>query len=292
MAPEEIPAGQRIAVSRMTVFTLRLLAAVVGFLLLLVIARRRPRRRPLLPPRRQRDPEPHHLASLLSLDELRDKIGRWLESLEADGPVAALAALCGPARSCSGSASRRRPGAAARTAPGRRAHRPRHDRRPPPRRGQRPRRSCRDSPREVLGAKAKVSPNRSRPGGRARLKLTAAAGTDERPRPSSPGRELEVARRGTLAEAPDRHPQAAPRREDDLMLRQRLRFEGSTHRRRRRAGSLVALLGAALAYYGADDDAACLQGQPELRQRPLWLPHRLRLPLRPQPRRHLLLPTA
>jgi hypothetical protein len=36
-----------------------------------------------------------HLASLLSLDDLRDKVGTLLGTVEADGPVAALAVLCG-----------------------------------------------------------------------------------------------------------------------------------------------------------------------------------------------------
>src|SRR5689334_12461357 len=36
-----------------------------------------------------------HLASILGLDELRDTVGGWFESLEASGPDAALAALCG-----------------------------------------------------------------------------------------------------------------------------------------------------------------------------------------------------
>jgi hypothetical protein len=36
-----------------------------------------------------------HLASLLSLGDLRDEVAAWLASLEAPGPVAVLAALAG-----------------------------------------------------------------------------------------------------------------------------------------------------------------------------------------------------
>lgn len=44
-----------------------------------------------------------HLASLLALDELRDSVGGWLTDLEGGGPAAAVAALSGPAQSCSAS---------------------------------------------------------------------------------------------------------------------------------------------------------------------------------------------
>jgi hypothetical protein len=165
----------------MTVFVLRLLAAVVAFLMLLVIAvggivvaifciRGGTATLSL-----------HHLASLLSLPELRDKVGPWLESLEADGPVAALAALCGAGAVLIGIGlmvgalvpRRERVLIVERTDRGTIAAR---------------RRAVGDAladlaerPREVLGAKAKVSPNRKRTGGRARITLTEAAGTDERP---------------------------------------------------------------------------------------------------------------
>ena len=164
----------------MTVFGLRLLAAVLGFLLLVVIAvgglvialfcLRAGDATLSLP----------HLASLLTLDDLRDTVGDWLSSLGASGPAAALAALCGagavllgialivgammPRRErilviergdCGTIAARRRAAGNALV-------------------------SLAERPREILGAKAKVRPNRKRPGGRVRIKLTEAAGTDER----------------------------------------------------------------------------------------------------------------
>jgi hypothetical protein len=166
----------------MTVFLLRLLAAVVGFVLLVVIAvggvvvaifciRGATATLSL-----------HHLASLLSLPDLRDKVGPFLSSLEADGPVAALAALCGAGAILLGigllvgalmprrerilvvERSDRGTIAARRRAVGNALA------------------DLAERPREVIGAKAKVSPNRKRTGGRARLKLTEAAGTDERPK--------------------------------------------------------------------------------------------------------------
>jgi hypothetical protein len=165
----------------MSVFALRLLAAVVGFLLLVLIAvggivvaifciRGGTATLSL-----------HHLASLLSLPGLRDKVGPFLEGLEADGPVAALAALCGAGgvllgiglligalvprrervliieRSDRGTISARRRAAGNALV------------------------DLAERPREVIGVKARISPNRSRTGGRARLRLTEAAGTDERP---------------------------------------------------------------------------------------------------------------
>jgi hypothetical protein len=165
----------------MSVFALRLLAAVVGFLLLVVVAvggivvaifciRGGTATLSL-----------HHLASLISLPGLRDKVGPFLESLEADGPVAALAALCGAGGILLGiglligalvprrervlivERSERGTIAARRRAAGNALA------------------DLAERPREILSAKAKVSPNRKRAGGRARLKLTEAAGTDERP---------------------------------------------------------------------------------------------------------------
>jgi hypothetical protein len=166
----------------MTVFLLRLLAAVVGFILLVVVAvggvvvaifciRGATATLSL-----------HHLASLISLPALRNKVGPFLSSLEADGPAAALAALCGAGAILLGIAllfgalmprrervliverSDRGTIAARRRAAGNALV------------------DLAERPREVIGAKAKVSPNRSRTGGRARLKLTEAAGTDERPK--------------------------------------------------------------------------------------------------------------
>lgn len=166
----------------MTVFALRLLAAVVGFLLLVAVAvggvvvaifciRGATATLSL-----------HHLASLISLPGLRDKIGPFLASLEADGPAAALAALCGAGaillgiglmvgalvprrerilvveRSDRGTISARRRAAGSALV------------------------DLAERPREILSAKARVSPNRKRTGGHARLKLTEAAGTDERPK--------------------------------------------------------------------------------------------------------------
>lgn len=180
----------------MSVFLLRLLAAVLAFALLIAIAvggivvaifciRGGTATLSL-----------HHLSSLLSLPDLRDKIGPFLESLEASGPAAAIAALCGAGaillgvalllgalvprreriliveRSDRGTiAARRRPAGSALA-------------------------DLAEKPREVLSAKAKVSPNRSRTGGRARLKLTEAAGTDERPKAEQARTDL-----GDLAEA-------------------------------------------------------------------------------------------
>lgn len=180
----------------MTVFLLRLLAAVLAFVLLVVIAiggvvvaifciRGGTATLSL-----------HHLASLISLPDLRDKIGPFLESLEADGPAAAFAALCGagaialgvglivgavvPRRERVLVISREDRGtiAARRRALGNALA------------------DLAEKPREIIAAKAKVSPNRSRTGGRARLKLTEAAGTDERPKAEQARADL-----GDLAES-------------------------------------------------------------------------------------------
>jgi len=174
----------------MTVLPLRLIAAVLGFLLLIAIAvggmivaifclRGDSATLSLA-----------HLASLLSLDDLRDKVGPFLESLEADGPMAALAALCGAGAVLLGIGLMVG------------ALMPTRERRLIIERGERGtisgrRRAVGDAltdlaerPREVLGAKAKVRPNRNRSGGRARLKLTEAAGTDERPAAEQSRQEL------------------------------------------------------------------------------------------------------
>lgn len=174
----------------MTVFTWRVLSRLLGFTLLLVVAigglvvalfclRGGDATLSLT-----------HLASLLSLDGLRDTVGPWLESLEADGPVAALAVLCGLAavalgigllvgalvprrerllvirRADHGDITARRRAAANALS------------------------DLAERPREILGARARVRPNRRHPGGRARLKLLRAVGTDERPAAEQSRREL------------------------------------------------------------------------------------------------------
>jgi hypothetical protein len=174
----------------MTVPALRLLAAVVGFLLLVVIAvggvivaifclRGDSATLSLA-----------HLAGLLSLDGLRDGVGTLLARIEADGPVAVLSALCGLGAALLGIG----------LIVG--ALMPRRERRLVIESDERGTISARrravgdalaslaERPREILGAKAKVRPNRSHPGGRARLKLTEAAGTDERPVAEQSRREL------------------------------------------------------------------------------------------------------
>jgi hypothetical protein len=165
----------------MTVFLLRLLAAVVGFLLLVVIAAGGVVVAIFCIRGGSATLSLHHLASLISLPGLRDKIGSFLGTLEADGPAAALAALCGVGavllgigllvgalvprrervvvveRSDRGTISTRRAAAGDALV------------------------ALAERPREILSARAKISPNRGRTGGRARLKVTEAAGTDERP---------------------------------------------------------------------------------------------------------------
>ena len=166
----------------MSVFLLRLLAAILAFLLLVVVAVGGVVVAVFCIRGGTATLSLHHLASLISLPDLRDKVGPFLESLEADGPAAALAALCGAGaillgigliigalvprreriliveRSDRGTISAKRRAAGNALA------------------------DLAERPREVISAKAKVSPNRSRTGGRARLKLTEAAGTDERPK--------------------------------------------------------------------------------------------------------------
>ena len=165
----------------MTVFLLRLLAAVLALALLVAIAIGGILVAIFCIRGGTATLSFDHLASLISLPELRDKIGPFLASLEADGPAAAIAALCGAGvivlgiallfgalmprrervliveRSDRGTIAARRRAAGNALA------------------------DLAEKPREVLSARAKVSPNRSRTGGRARLKLTEAAGTDERP---------------------------------------------------------------------------------------------------------------
>jgi hypothetical protein len=122
-----------------------------------------------------------HLCHLLSLDDFRDTLGDWLGTLEADGPVAALAALCGAgaflvglglmagalvprrerlliiSQEDRGTIAARRRAAGAALA------------------------SLAERPRDVLRARARVKPNRNGAGGRANLRLVAAERVDERP---------------------------------------------------------------------------------------------------------------
>jgi hypothetical protein len=173
-----------------TVFVLRHLAGLMGFLLLVVVAVGGLAIALFCIQGGTATLSLAHLASLLSLDDLRDTVDPWLSSLEADGPTAVLAALCGLAvtllgvgllvgalvprrerllviaRGEHGDISARRRAAAAALA------------------------ALAERPREVLRARAKVRPNRRRPGGRARLELVRAAGTDERPSAKSSRAEL------------------------------------------------------------------------------------------------------
>jgi len=174
----------------MSVFTLKLLSRLLGFALLLIVAVGGIAVAIFCLRGGDATLSLTNLASLLSLDELRDTVGPWLESLEADGPVAALAALCGLAavvlgigllvgalvprrerllviqRDEHGDITARRRAAASALA------------------------GLAERPREILGAKAKVRPNRRRAGGRARIKLVRAAGTDERPAAEESRRQL------------------------------------------------------------------------------------------------------
>ena len=139
---------------------------------------------------------PSHLAELLSLDDFRETLGSWLATLEADGPVAAVAALCGAgavlvglglivgalvprrerllviSREGRGTIAARRRAASAALA------------------------SLAERPRDVLKAKARIKPKRSGAGGRAQLRLVTARRNDERPAAEQARAELE-----SLAEA-------------------------------------------------------------------------------------------
>lgn len=174
----------------MTVFLLRLLAAVVGLLLLVLVAVGGIAVAVFCIRGGTATLSLHHLASLISLPDLRDKVGPFLGSLEADGPTAAIAALCAagaillgiglligalvPRRERVLIVSREDRGTIAvrRRAAGNALA------------------DLAERPREILKARARVSPNRKRPGGRARLKLTEAAGTDERPQAEQARAEL------------------------------------------------------------------------------------------------------
>ncbi len=124
---------------------------------------------------------PANLASLLGLDGLRDTVGPWLESLEAGGPVAIVAALCGAGAVLLGAAvvvgalapRRERLLTVARADRGDIALRSRA--------AASALSSLAERPREVVRARARVRPARRGTGGRARLKLTTRDGTDERP---------------------------------------------------------------------------------------------------------------
>jgi hypothetical protein len=175
----------------MSVFLLRLIAAVVAFLLLVVIAvgglvvalfclRGGDATLSLA-----------HLAHLLSLDELRQTVGGWFGTLEADGPVAALAALCGVGAVLLGIAlivgalvpRREHLLIISREERGTIAARPRA--------AGAALSSVAERPRDVRKARARVKPNRERVGGRARLRLVRSERIDERPAATQARAELE-----------------------------------------------------------------------------------------------------
>jgi hypothetical protein len=123
-----------------------------------------------------------HLASLLHLDELRSTIGGWFEGLEASGPDAALAALCGLGAIALGLLL-----LIGAIVPGRdrlltldeaEEGRLTAQRRPT----QKALESLAERPGDVLAAKARVRPHRTGRGGRASLVLTKTKTTDETPR--------------------------------------------------------------------------------------------------------------
>lgn len=164
----------------MSVFTLRILSRLVGFALLLVLAVGGLAVAVFCIGGGDATLGLANLASLLSLDRLRDTVGPWLESLEADGALAATAALCGLGAVALGIGLL--VGALV----------PRRERLLVIRRADRGDVTARrravasalsdlaERPREILGAKAKVRPHRRRAGGRARIKLVRGVGTDER----------------------------------------------------------------------------------------------------------------
>ncbi len=134
---------------------------------------------------------PAHLAELLSLGELRDTMGPWLAGLEGEGASAIVAALCGagaillglfllfgalvPRRDRlylieegpSGRLTARRRALAAALA------------------------HLAERPRDVLGAKVRVRPNRRRPGGRARFSLLRSRSEDRSERAAEAAADLE-----------------------------------------------------------------------------------------------------
>ncbi|HEY0277282.1 MAG TPA: hypothetical protein VGC32_03335 [Solirubrobacterales bacterium] len=134
-----------------------------------------------------------HLAELLSLEDLRDTLGSWFADLEADGPTAVAAAICGagavalglfllvgalvPRRDRlylidddqgdAGAITARRRAIASAIA------------------------EVAERPRDVLGAKVRVAPRRSGPGGRARIRLLRSRSTDDTDRAQEAWRDLE-----------------------------------------------------------------------------------------------------
>jgi hypothetical protein len=132
-----------------------------------------------------------HLASLLGLDSLRDTIGGWLDELEASGPDALIAALCGigaialgvallvgalvPGRdrllgidsNDTGEIAARRRAVAAALA------------------------SVAERSGDVRSAKVRVRPNRSHAGGRALITVAGTRTKDESPRAEASREDLE-----------------------------------------------------------------------------------------------------
>lgn len=160
------------------VLLLRALAAVVGLLLLVVLGAAGLAAALFNIQAGDGTLSLSHLASLLALDELRDSVGGWLTDLEAGGPAAAVAALCGagavllgiglligaliPRRerlliiehSPKGVLSAKRRAAAGAL------------------------RALAEQPRDVLAAKIRLRPRRRGTGGRARLTLLRAHTTE------------------------------------------------------------------------------------------------------------------
>ncbi len=134
---------------------------------------------------------PAHAAELLSLGELRDTVGPWLADLEADGPSAAVAAICGAGAVLLGLVLVL--GALV----------PRRDRLFLIEEGTEGRLTARrralaaalaylaERPRDVLGAKVRVRPNRRGRGGRARLSLLRSRSQDGSERATEAVAELE-----------------------------------------------------------------------------------------------------
>jgi hypothetical protein len=123
-----------------------------------------------------------HLASLLHLDDLRATVGGWFESLEASGPDAALAVLCGLGAIALGLLL-----LIGAIVPGRdrlltvdeaEEGRLTAQRRPT----QKALESLAERPGDVLAARARVRPHRTGRGGRASLVLTKTKTADETPR--------------------------------------------------------------------------------------------------------------
>ena len=163
----------------MITLLLRALAGLVGFVLLLVLVVGGIGVAVFCIEGGEGSLSPAHLASLLSLGDLRDTVGPWLSQLEADGPSAVVAALSGAGAIVLGlallcgaivprrerllriesgdqgvlSARRRATAKAIAAVAGR--------------------------PRDVISAKVRVRPYRRRDGGRACLTLTRPRSRDE-----------------------------------------------------------------------------------------------------------------